>query len=158
MDETAKKKALRMLTYGLYLATAADGERLAAGTINWFSQSSFDPPLVMAAIKCHSSLHEVISSSRLFALHILAKAQWDMAVSFFKTAKQVDNMLNGYRFERGATGAPVFLDAPAWIECRVVDEVPRGDHTVFIAQVVNAGLRREEEPLTLRDTGFFYGG
>jgi len=33
-----------------------------------------------------------------------------------------------------------------------------GDHTVFLAEVVDAGVRRDAEPLPLRDTGFFYGG
>jgi len=33
-----------------------------------------------------------------------------------------------------------------------------GDHTVFVAEVVEAGVRSVAEPLTLRDTGFFYGG
>jgi flavin reductase (DIM6/NTAB) family NADH-FMN oxidoreductase RutF len=40
----------------------------------------------------------------------------------------------------------------------VVDEVRRGDHTIFVGEVVAAGVRREEEPLTLRDAGFAYGG
>jgi flavin reductase (DIM6/NTAB) family NADH-FMN oxidoreductase RutF len=40
----------------------------------------------------------------------------------------------------------------------VAEEIRRGDHTIFVGEVVEAGWRRDEEPLTLRDTGFFYGG
>jgi len=29
---------------------------------------------------------------------------------------------------------------------------------VFVAEVIEAGVRRDAQPLTLRDTGFFYGG
>jgi len=50
------------------------------------------------------------------------------------------------------------IDPPAWFDCRVANEVGGGDHTIFVAEVVDAGVRKDAEPLTLRDTGFFYGG
>jgi flavin reductase (DIM6/NTAB) family NADH-FMN oxidoreductase RutF len=158
MDANAKKKVLRLIPYGLFVATSRADQKFGAGTINWVTQTSFTPPLIVAAIKADSSLHEVIAASRVFALHMLGKNQKDVATAFFKGAQPDGDTLNGFRFESGATGAPILLDAPAWFECRVVDENGRGDHTIFIGEVVDAGLRREEEPLTLRDTGFFYGG
>ncbi len=158
VDNNAKKKALRQLTYGLYVATSRDADGCAAGTINWLSQSSFEPPLLMVGIQQDSSLHRAITASRAFALHIVGKSQLNLAMSFFKTAKQDGDTLNGFRFEAGVTGSPVLVDPPAWLECRVVDEVRRGDHTIFVAEVVEAGARRDEEPLTLRETGFSYGG
>ena len=50
MDPNAKKTTLRMIPYGLYVLTAAhpDG-RVAAGTVNWVTQASFEPPLVAVA-------------------------------------------------------------------------------------------------------------
>ncbi len=158
MDPSEKKKTLRLLTYGLYVATSRDAGGYAGGTINWLTQASFAPPLVMAGIQRDSSLHDAIVHSRVFAVHIIGKSQKDLATSFFKGASQSGNRLNGFCFEPGSTGAPVLLDAPAWFECRVVEEVRRGDHTVFIAEVVAAGVRRDEEPLTLREAGFAYGG
>ncbi|SRR5712692_6058735 len=158
MDPGQKKKALRMITYGLYVATSRDNEHYGSGTINWLSQSSFSPPLIMAGIQQDSSLHQAISASRAFVIHVLGKSQKDLATAFFKTARVEGDRLNGYRFESGVTGAPVLLDPPAWFECRVVDEVRRGDHTIFVGEVVNAGVRRDEEPLTLRELGMAYGG
>lgn len=55
--------------------------------------------------------------------------------------------------------APLLVDLPAWFEARVTDAVKRGNHTVFVAQVVNAGLRDSAaRPLEMWDTGWFYGG
>jgi flavin reductase (DIM6/NTAB) family NADH-FMN oxidoreductase RutF len=158
MDANTKKKVLRLIPYGLFVATSRADHKFGAGTINWVTQTSFTPPLVVVAIKADSSLHEVIAASRIFALHVLGKNQKELATAFFKGAQPDGATLNGYLIESGATGAPILLDAPAWFECRVVDEVRRGDHTIFVGEVVEAGSRREEEPLTLRDTGFFYGG
>jgi flavin reductase (DIM6/NTAB) family NADH-FMN oxidoreductase RutF len=158
MDPAAKKKALRLITYGLYVATSRHGEEFAAGTINWASQSSFTPALVMAGIKVDSRLHSVIAASNAFAIHIVGKDQKEFATTFFKGALREGDKISGYRFEEGSTGAPILIDAPAWFECRVLDSVARGDHTIYVGEVVDAGVRREVEPLTLRDTGFFYGG
>lgn len=158
LDATQKKKALRLISYGLYIATARDADRFASGTINWLSQSSFSPPLIMAGIQRDSSLHQAIAGSRAFAIHIVGKGQKELATAFFKTARVEGELLNGYRFEPGVTGAPVLADPPAWFECRVVDEVRHGDHTIFVGEVVAAGVRRDEEPLTLRQLGLAYGG
>ncbi|MGD0839913.1 MAG: flavin reductase family protein [Candidatus Acidiferrales bacterium] len=158
MNANTKKKVLRLIPYGLFVATSRADQTFGAGTINWVTQTSFTPPLVVVAIQLDSSLHEVIAASRIFALHVLGKNQKELAAAFFKGAQPDGGTLNGYRIESGATGAPILLDAPAWFECRVLDEVRRGDHTIFVGEVVEAGSRREEEPLTLRDTGFFYGG
>ncbi len=158
MDPQEKRKALRLLTYGLYVATSRDDHGSAGGTINWLSQSSFTPPLIMAGIQHDSTLHQAIAQSRVFAVHILGQSQREMAMRFFKGAEENGNTLNGYRFEGGVTGAPVLVDPPAWLECRVVQELAGGDHTIFVGEVVAAGVRREEVPLTLRETGLAYGG
>jgi flavin reductase (DIM6/NTAB) family NADH-FMN oxidoreductase RutF len=158
MDAVSKKKALRLLSNGLCVATSLDDAGPAAGTITWISQASFTPPLVMAAIKTESGLHRAVGHSRVFAVHIVGKSQKEMATAFFRGAQQADGKLNGYAFESGQTGAPLLLAPPAWFECRVVNEVRGGDHTIFVGEVVDAGVRSGEEALTLRETGFAYGG
>jgi flavin reductase (DIM6/NTAB) family NADH-FMN oxidoreductase RutF len=158
MDPTQKKNALRKMTYGLYVATARDTESTAGGTINWISQASFEPPLIMAGIKRDSRLHQAIQNSKAFAVHVVGKTQKALATSFFRGASEENGKLNGYAFAPGSTGSPVLADPPAWFECRVLDEIRRGDHTIFIGEVVDAGVRSEEDALTIRDAGFTYAG
>jgi flavin reductase (DIM6/NTAB) family NADH-FMN oxidoreductase RutF len=51
------------------------------------------------------------------------------------------------------------LDAPGWFECKVTDLVKRGDHTVVVAELVEAGVRdRNATSMALRDTTWHYGG
>jgi len=46
MDEDAKKTALRMIPYGLYVLTAEDEDQnISTATVNWVTQASFKPPL-----------------------------------------------------------------------------------------------------------------
>ena len=61
VDEAAKKTALRMIPYGLYVLTAQgrDGA-VAAATVNWVTQASFAPPLVAVGVKVDSGAHPII--------------------------------------------------------------------------------------------------
>ncbi|MGE5620329.1 MAG: flavin reductase family protein [Sphingomonadaceae bacterium] len=160
MDAEAKKKALRSITYGLYVLGAADGDEVAAATVTWLSQASFNPPLIMAALKKDSHLHDLILRTRTFTANTVGEGQKEIAAAFFRGARQERGRLNGHAFERGpATGGPLLTDLPFWLEARLTDVVDRGDHTVVVAEVIEAGVRDPNAmPLSLRDTEWNYGG
>jgi flavin reductase (DIM6/NTAB) family NADH-FMN oxidoreductase RutF len=160
MDPADKKVALRAINYGLYVLTAAENGEYGAGGVNWVTQASFDPPLIVAAVKADSDSHRIITHTGGFAVNVLGEDQFDIGKAFFRTTTVEGDTLNGYRFEPGPqTGAPLLVDLPYWFEARVTDTVARGDHTVFVAEVVNAGVRDNSKvPLLLRATGLNYGG
>jgi flavin reductase (DIM6/NTAB) family NADH-FMN oxidoreductase RutF len=160
MDAQDKKIALRAITYGLYVLTARDGDRFAAAGINWVTQTSFDPPLIAVGVKTDNDSHALIEATGKFAINVLGDDQLDIAKAFFRSTKVEDGKLNGYTFEDGPeTGSPLLVDLPYWWEATVTDTVKGGDHTVFVAEVVNAGVRNAEAlPLNLRATGMNYGG
>ncbi len=158
MNEEAKKTSLRMIPYGLYVLGTKDGGQLGAATINWLTQTSFTPPLLALGVKADSGAFQHLKSNGAFALSILGTGQKDMAFAFFKPTEQEGDKLNGYRFETQENGAPILVDAPAWVEARVTDVVERGDHAVVVAEVTAAGVRQETPVLTLQECGVFYGG
>lgn len=160
MEAAVKKQVLRFFTYGLYILTAAHGEEVSAGTVNWVSQASFEPPLLMAAVKNGSHAHGLIDASQEFALNVLGADQKSVAQDFFRPSQRDGHSLNGHPFTAGPhTGAPLLTELPAWVECRVTDTVARGDHTVYVAEVVEAGIRQpESQPLDMWNTGWFYAG
>lgn len=160
MDQDAKKKALRLFTYGLYVVTAADGDEVAGGTINWVSQASFAPPLVMLGVKSDSHLHALLERTGKLALNVLGEDQKHIAQDFFKPSKVEGGLLNGQPFEAGPnTGAPLLTQLPAWVEAKVTDTIKRGDHTVVVAEVIDAGVRKSDaKALDMWTTGWFYGG
>jgi flavin reductase (DIM6/NTAB) family NADH-FMN oxidoreductase RutF len=160
MDAQAKKAALRSIQYGLQVLTSIDGEELAAAGVNWLSQASFEPPLIMIAVKNDNDSHAIIERSGVLAINVLAENQLDIGKAFSRTTKVEGDTLNGYHFEPGAEAdCPILTDLPYWFEARVTDTVARGDHTIFVAEVVNAGERDDAPPpLLLRSTGMNYGG
>jgi flavin reductase (DIM6/NTAB) family NADH-FMN oxidoreductase RutF len=159
LDPKAKKTALRGISNGAYVV----GYRDAAGEVNaflgtWLIQCSFDPPLVAAAVKVGNPSQEAIHETRVFSVNILDKDQKDLGARFFKPAEKVGNKLADLEFTEGETGCPVLADAVSYFECKVTDVVERGDHWLYVGEVVAAGVHREAEPLTCRDAGWTYGG
>jgi flavin reductase (DIM6/NTAB) family NADH-FMN oxidoreductase RutF len=156
--EAAKKSALLMIPYGLYVLGAKHGTEYAAGTINWVTQTSFKPPLVAMGVKQDSGLYAVLKASGSFALSFLESGQKDMAFAFFKPTRVEGQMVNGHHFETHETGAPVIAAAAAWVEGHIVGEVAMGDHHCFVGEVTNAVQKRDAKLLTLEECGVKYGG
>ena len=158
MEAETKKQVLRKLTYGRWVISAAAGDDVEASSITWLMQASFKPPLVVAGVRADTHLRTVIEKAGSFALHLLSAAQQDLAAAFTKPTVIAGGKIGGLAWKPGATGAPLLEGFPAWLEARVTDVVARGDHTLFVAEVVEAGLVEDVEPLRLASTGWNYGG
>ncbi len=147
--------------------TAEDKDgRISAATVNWVTQASFKPPLVAVGVKTDSQIHDIIKTAGNFALNVLGNGQQGTAYSFFKPAERDGQKISGEPFRAGSTGAPVLENTPAFVECRLVTTVEEGDHSIFVGEVVDAGVtqklegRADEATLLLKDLGekTFYGG
>jgi flavin reductase (DIM6/NTAB) family NADH-FMN oxidoreductase RutF len=159
MDPKIKKAALRLFTYGLYAATAQHGDEVSMMTVNWLTQSSFDPPMVTLAVEADSHSCRVIAASRAFAINVYETGQRELAGQLGKTFAKHPEKHAGLAWRPGpATGSPVLELAIAWVECRVAGSLASGDHTLFVAEVVEAGLSRDSQPLTMKEAGFNYSG
>jgi flavin reductase (DIM6/NTAB) family NADH-FMN oxidoreductase RutF len=146
-------------------AETSDGA-LAAATVNWVTQTSFDPPLVVVGVKADSSLLAVVKKAGGFALNMLGKGQQGAAFTFFKPATRDGDTIAGESVRAGTNGAPILTSAVASVECKVVEIVERGDHHIVIGEVVEANVAKEPEGradeaiLEMKDLGekIFYGG
>jgi flavin reductase (DIM6/NTAB) family NADH-FMN oxidoreductase RutF len=156
-----------MIPYGLVVLTAANKSgQAAAATVNWVTQVAFEPPLVAVGVKTDSHAHALIKETKAFALNVLGKGQQAMAFTFFKPAEVKDGTLSGEPYRAGSTGAPILNNTPAFVECTLEATVEKGDHSVFVGKVVEAGVsktpegRADDATLWLKDLGdkVFYGG
>jgi flavin reductase (DIM6/NTAB) family NADH-FMN oxidoreductase RutF len=167
MDADAKKTALRMIPYGIYVLTADDGKGNVAGaTVNWVTQTAFNPPLIVAGVKTDSGAYSIIKDTKNFTLNMLGKEHKGLAFTFFKPAAMVDGKLSGQAVHKGANGAPILDAALAAVECKVTSIVEQGDHHIVVAEVVEAHVpnpisgRLDSAILEMRDLGdnVYYGG
>ena len=96
MNQDAKKTALRMIPYGIYVLTADDGQgNVAAATVNWVTQTAFNPPLVVVGVKTDSGAYSIVKNTKSFVLNMLGKEHKGMAFTFFKPAQLEGGKLSG---------------------------------------------------------------
>ena len=158
LDLQAKKALLRTFPYGLFALTTACGDEINVFTATWVSQCSFEPPLIMAAVRRDSYSHDLIRNGRVFALNLVRKADQPILQRFFKTVQRVGNKLGDVPFHFGLTGAPILDQAVGTLECTVEGFLEVGDHSVVIGKIVAAYRFTEEEPLICSDTSWHYAG
>lgn len=144
------------LTQGVYVIGVADGATVNAFTAAWVMQVSFDPVLVALSINPHNASYAVLTRGRCFSVNVLGKHQLDLAARFGRPSTA--DKLADVDWSPGPTGAPLLSGALAWLDCRVGDRHPAGDHELVVGRVVDGHLMdAAAEPLTYRDTGTLDG-
>jgi flavin reductase (DIM6/NTAB) family NADH-FMN oxidoreductase RutF len=160
VEDQTRSEILKTIPYGFYItgATGADGEANGFTTC-WVSQVSFAPQQVVVAVRKDQHAHDLVESGGVFSLNLLDVSQEDLARKFTGPLKDEEGAVGGSPYTRGkATGAPLFDEAFAHLECRVVGKMEAGDHTVYLGEVAGAALTRPADILTDLDTPLEYGG
>ncbi len=158
MEEQTRSEVLKTIPYGFYITGVVGSDGEANGfTTNWVSQVSFSPQQLIVAVRKGHHSHDLIEQSGVFSLNLLDTGQEDLARKFTEALEHEDGAVGGSPYTTGQTGAPLFEEAFAHLECRVVDKMETGDHTVYLGEVVAADLRRPADILTDLDTPMEYG-
>ena len=157
MDKKFRKQALRMFSYGVYILTSKFEDNYCAATVTWVSQASFEPPLISVCIKRDSASYTVVKERGEFLLHILGENQKELAAFFFKQTTLENGLINEQEYHL-QDNLPLLAAVPAYLKCKVVAIMEKGDHPLFLAEVKNAVVQKTLDPLELRTTGWNYGG
>ena len=159
MEEQTRSEILKTIPYGFYITGVVGSNGEANGfTTNWVSQVSFSPQQLVVAVRKDQRTHDLIEDSGVFSLNFLDTDQEDLAQKFTQPLEHGDGRVGDSPYITGETGAPLFEEAFAHLECRVVGKMEAGDHTVYLGEVVAADLKRPADILTDLDTPMEYGG
>jgi len=143
-------KALRKVSYGMYIVTSHFDGRLNGQIANTVFQVTSEPATIAVSINKQNLTHEFIEKSGVFAVSILYKdAPLTLIGNFgFKSGREMDKF-SSVNYKIGVTGSPVVLDsAVAFLEAEVINSLDVGTHTVFIGKIVNADVLSDDEPMT----------
>lgn len=158
MNLEHKKTILRKIPNGLFIITAKEGDFATGAVISFATQISIDPSYIALAIRKDSSLYRVAKKNGYLAVHLPNKEQLSMVSSFFKIKDQSKNSINGYDITWSELNNPILDDIPMILEVKIIDITDKGDHPIFICEVVNTILRQDIDMLTMADTNWHYGG
>lgn len=119
-------------------------------TVSSFSSLSLEPPLVLICIDRLVTSHDAIKGAGVFAVNILPEAGERLSRHF--ATRELDKF-SGIAYHLGLNGVPLLDEALATLECRIVQQAPGGDHTIFIGEVMT-GATRPDKPLIYYRSGY----
>lgn len=157
MDRDRISPALGKIASGLYVATArVDGQPVGM-LCSFIEQAAFEPPMISLAIAPGRPIAAALDGDGVFGLHVLSKHNHALVKSFARggTAES----FAAHELVENAWGVPQFAEAWAFLVARVAGKLPAGDHTLYLAEVLDGALQKEEhdEPMVrVRRNGFGY--
>lgn len=134
------RRVMGSFATGVTVVTTAAQDGLSALTVNAFCSVSLEPLLVLICVERTADTHRLLRQGGVFAVNVLHEGQEEVSRLFANkgTAKQL--ALQDLPHRVAVTGAPVLADALAYLDCRVVEAIEAGDHTVFIGRVEEAAV------------------
>jgi len=113
-------------------------------TVNSFTGISLDPPLVLVAIGRERSIHPIIERTGRFGVNILGEDSQALSDCFAGAPSPLPrSAFCNAPYQLGEAGLPVLDAAVAYLACRVERVIETGDHTIYLGQVIETGLRDE---------------
>ena len=159
VDDELLNRVTWKIPNALALVGSRAGAERNAMTTSWVTQLSMEPVLVGVSVDNGAVTHRLITEGRCFTVNLWDAADTKVFVKFSKPAADDGTALNGRAVRAATTGAPVFEEALAWLDCEVRQAVDLGSHTLFVGEVVDAALRdAEARAASMSDTRMKYGG
>ena len=148
------RMALRRWPSGVTVLTFPTPEGPHGMTASAFCSVSVAPPQVLVVVDRRWRSHDLIAAAGVVCVNILAEDQAEVS-DIFAGRVDRDDRFAGLAIEVGPSGAPRLLAARAWLDCRLAAAHEAGDHSIFVAQVMAAGLGPDHEgPLVYHDGAY----
>jgi flavin reductase (DIM6/NTAB) family NADH-FMN oxidoreductase RutF len=112
---------------------------------NGINSVSLDPMLVLVCVGHNRNSYPLIESTKRFCINILCHDQKGIA-EYYAIPNEMRVGETPARFRFTPDGSAVIESSLAAMDCKVVDEVKAGDHTIFIGEVTEIEVN-EGEPL-----------
>jgi flavin reductase (DIM6/NTAB) family NADH-FMN oxidoreductase RutF len=159
LDDELLNKVTWKIPNALALVGSRAGDERNAMTTSWITQLSMAPVLIGIGVDNAAVTHRLITAGGVFSVNLWNAGDTRVFVKFSKPAVDDGTTLNGRSVRAATTGAPVFDEAVAWMDCEVRHTLDLGTHTLFVGEVVDAAVHDEEaRPASMSDTRMKYGG
>lgn len=142
-DGKLQRQIFGRLATGITVVTTVAEAQPWGMTANAVTSLSLDPPLVLVAVGKHGKSAAKFKAGGCLAINILRDDQEAVSRSF---AADGQTGFAEIKATTAVTGAPVFETSLGYVDCRLKEILPGGDHDIFIGEIV-AGEAREGQPL-----------
>jgi flavin reductase (DIM6/NTAB) family NADH-FMN oxidoreductase RutF len=155
LDPDQLRHAMRAWTTGVAVVTAQhDGHRYGM-TVNSFTSISLEPPMISVALKQLTHTHELVEKSGQFAITVLASHQKDLSDRFAGKFPNIHDRFDGVATEKLLIDVPLIREGIACFNCHVLQSIPVGENTLFVAEVIAARGEGEGNPLVYHNRTYW---
>ncbi|MEJ2634585.1 MAG: flavin reductase family protein [Calditrichia bacterium] len=153
----------RQLVHPVALLSVKYNDKENLATMAWISVVSSNPPLLMVAVNPKRYSHELVSKAGEFAIIVLSDQQKELStlagtISGRKQNKWEMEEFIHLRKAPVMIGSPLLKESRANFECKLVNQVTAGDHTLFIGEVVHMEFNEDVNPLILFEHKYWSAG
>ncbi len=132
---------------GVSVITTRRGEEMWGMTANALTSVSLDPLLLLVCVERQGVTHQFLEQAGVFAVNFLKEDQEALSRLMARHENEEARKLVNIPYRLGKTGSPLLMDCLAFLDCRVVEKYPGGDHTIFIGAVEEGGVVHDGYPL-----------
>lgn len=141
MDADEFRRVMGHFPTGVTVVTTRTPDGRPCGlTVNAFSSVSLDPTLVLVCIERDAESHDCLHESGVFAVSVLEGETGESLSRRFSSFERGDKF-EGVAHRPERTGSPILEQAMAWLDCRVIQAVEAGDHTIFVGEALEGDAR-----------------
>jgi flavin reductase (DIM6/NTAB) family NADH-FMN oxidoreductase RutF len=147
VDLDSFRDALGRFATGITVVTTRTPDGVDhAMTANAFTSVSIDPFLVLVCVEKIARFHDAVLETGLWGVSVLGERAVEASNWFATRGRPLENQLAGFPYTRGpATGAALFSDALATVECRTTGIYEGGDHDIVVGEVLSLAVPRPDD-------------
>jgi len=102
-------------------------------TVSAFTSVSIQPIRLLICLHREATSHDLIVEGGSFAVNILSSEQEELAMRF--ASGVVEERFSGLEVADSPLGNPLLPGSLAWLDCRVREIYPGGDHSMVLGEV-----------------------
>jgi flavin reductase (DIM6/NTAB) family NADH-FMN oxidoreductase RutF len=155
LDSETLRRAMRAWTTGVAIVTSLHEGQQYGMTINSFNSVSLEPPVISVTLRQLTHTHDLVVKSGMFAVTVLTSAQKHLSDLFAGKIPNVTNRFDGLKTQKLLIEAPILENGMAYFNCRVLNAIPIGENTLFVAEVIAARGEGEGEPLVYHNREYW---
>ena len=115
-------------------------------TVGWKMRTSFRPPMFAIAVGKQRRMHSILTTSKEYVLAVPGADLAKEVLLCGSSSTHDENRFDVCGFSKkpgNFVKAPLIQKCLASFECRVVDRIDTGDHTIFVGEVLASWINEE---------------
>ncbi len=144
-DPAQFRQLLGRFATGVTVITTSHNDVKHGMTANAFTSVSLDPPLILVSIDKRANMHNIMMENDSFCVNLLPENRREWSDWWAGKAPKDADQFADIPHTDGTTGSPVLEGCLGYIDCKVWERYPGGDHTLVLGEVQDAEVNADPD-------------